>query len=193
VKKIVLTSSGFARNPILLDKFIEFANKQPQDIKILFVSAYPFIDTEDDSIFYYDPKNIFIRERNGLIKQGFKTKNLSNHFLDAKWKGNIMDFNAIYVNGGDVKTYIEGITKDSFKDQIDELINNGGIYAGISAGSRLALAYSPVLLGYADCEIDVHCPNAFPTGPVDRSTKDVIALGEGQALYIAGDEWTVLG
>ena len=72
-------------------------------------------------------------------------------------------------------------------------MNNGGIYAGISAGSFLALSFAPELLGYADCEIDCHCPTAYPTGLVDRTKKEVIALAEGQALFIVGDKWNVVG
>ena len=107
MKKLVLTSGGFACYPVLHDKFIELSGKKPQEIKILFVSAYPFIETQDDTIHYYDPKNVFFRERKSLLETGFLPENLTNHYLDDSWEGNMRDFDTIYFNGGDHKLYNE--------------------------------------------------------------------------------------
>ena len=191
MKKLLLTSGGFARNQTLYEKFIELVDKEPRDIRMLLVSAYPFVEATDDTGF--SPETVFARERKALLERGFLPENLVNHCLRDKWKQNIEDFNAIYVNGGDCKLYAKGIAKRKFRTQIDALVNSGGVYAGISAGSFLAMSFGPKLLCYADCEFDVHSKNRYPAGPVDPSKRDVIALANDQALVVVNDEYTVIG
>lgn len=194
MKKLFLTSGGFAQYQTLSNKFINLVGKNPQDIKILLVSAYPFISEQDDTTHYYDPKNVFFREYNNLIEIGFLSENLVKFYLNDEWKQDIMEFDAIYINGGDGRLYSEGIERNNFRSYIDQLINGGGVYAGISAGSFLALSFGPELLGYADCKFDVHSNVSYPIGTVDRirTKNDIIALANNQTLMIIGDEWTVI-
>ena len=49
MKRLFLTSGGFANYPKLHGAFTDLVNKNPDEMKILLVSAYPFLEAQDDA------------------------------------------------------------------------------------------------------------------------------------------------
>ena len=193
--KLLLTDSGFYdANSDMSKIFFAWIGKEPQGIKVILASNYEFIAEMDETTPPYYPQNIMFRKRQFLIEMGVFPENIYEYFLKNKWEQEIMDYDAIIVNGGNSFEYSAEINRDGFRNEIDKLVNNGGVYVGISAGSFLVMDYGPELLNYViGCKFDVHLPNGegTPLGPVDMDKKEAF-LSSGRALCIIGDEWKII-
>lgn len=72
-----------------------------------------------------------------LAYEQFKNLFFSNvEFIDLEtYSGNLENFSVIYVCGGDTFKLIKSAKKSGFKEEIINLLERGGIYIGVSAGS----------------------------------------------------------
>lgn len=94
-------------------------------------------------------------------------------------------FDAIYVCGGSTKHLVSRMKEINFKQSVDEYINNGGIYVGVSAGSVCASGKYPNGLGFIKNILDVHCDVGTENGSIEND--EPILLTNEQAIYISDD------
>ena len=137
-KKIVLTSCGII-NEALKHEFYKLLNKDIEKVKVLYITTA--IDGEDDS----DTSWIH-EEFQTILDLGIKEENVKEYKMDYDIDLSLYDM--IYMMGGNTFYLLKKIRDTKFDIKLKEVINNGLIYVGSSAGSiilgntiELALAY----------------------------------------------------
>jgi len=176
MKKILLTSTGFD-NKNIEKKFLELLNKNPEDAKVLFIITAA-IDPDAVRILsgcLDDLTNCGIKDEN--IKVYDMHKSMTIEELNA--------FDAIYVCGGSTKHLVARMEEINFRSVVNEYINNGGIYIGVSAGSVCASGKYPNGLGFIKNVLDVHCDVGSELGKIDNDNE--INLDDNQAIFIDED------
>lgn len=123
---IVITSCGFSSDE-LCEKFYTIANKNSlASKKVLYITTA--IDGEvDDDLSWAD------REFDTILNLGFTKENIIEYKIgDAI---NVLDFDAIYMMGGNTFYLLDKIREFGFDAEIRRFLNAGKIYIGSSAGS----------------------------------------------------------
>ncbi len=121
---LLLTSAGFF-NPKVVDKFIEIMG----DPKIKRVAI---ITTASEG----KETNVYSKlAKDQLDKMGFG----SVDFIDLETQGanSVSDYDVVYVCGGNTFKLLKFARETNFKDVIWGILNRGGVYIGVSAGSLL--------------------------------------------------------
>lgn len=177
MKKILLTSTGL-ENENIKAKFLELLDKEPQDVKALFVTTAA---VEPDAIMVLpkcleDLLNCNIKENNITVYDMHKVIPIEE----------LVKYDVIYVCGGSTKYLVDRITELNIKPLIDEYLKQGGIYLGVSAGSVAASGNYPNGLNFLTNELDVHCHTCSNTE--DLSTKNKIFLDDNSAILINEEE-----
>lgn len=177
MRKILLTSAGF-ENENVKNKFLELLNKDVSKVKILFIitaannpGAVRYLSKCLD-----DLTNCNIPEENITVYDMHKLITIEE----------INKYDAIYVCGGNTKYLVERISELSFKSIIDNYIENGGIYVGVSAGSIAASGEYSNGLCFIDNVLNVHCENGTKNGKINNTEN--ICLTDKQAIFIDGKE-----
>lgn len=119
---IILTSTGF-RSPSVCNKFLEIAgNKDNKKVAIITTAAY-----EKENHKY---SQLALSQFQAM---GF----LDIDFYDFENEPNkdLSRYDIIYVCGGNSFKLLKFAKESNFKDSINNLLNKGGIYVGVSAGS----------------------------------------------------------
>lgn len=177
MKKILLTSTGF-ENDNIKNKFLELLNCDVTKAKVLFIitaannpDAVRILPKCLDDLTNCDipDENITIYDMHKLLTQD-----------------EIKKYDAIYVCGGSTKYLVDRISELNFKSIIDNYIENGGIYIGVSAGSVAASGNYQNGLCLIKNNLDVHCESGTENGII--TTDNDIFLTDNQAIFIDGNE-----
>jgi len=129
MKKLLLTSTGFT-NPKLAQEFLKLVNKPASDTKVIFV---PTAARTEEELFYV---NECKRE---LLELGIKSESVLDYNLDRKLTNEeISGVDVIYIAGGNTFYLMQKLRESGFGDIVKELVSNGIIFLGVSAGSVVA-------------------------------------------------------
>lgn len=174
---ILLTSAGF-ENIKIRDKFLECIRKEPCCIRALFI---PTAAITADSIAML-PKCM-----NDLLNCGIPKENISVYDLHKEMsEDEINRFHAVYICGGSTKYLLSRINEVNFNVTLDKFIRQGGVMAGVSAGSIIAARNLPDNLGYLNCILHVHSENGSQAGSINISESPQIWLTDKQAILLTG-------
>ena len=172
-EKNILTSTGFD-NENIMNKFIELLNVDVKDAKVLFI-----ITAANNP----DAVRILSGCLDDLIKCGITDNNITiydMHKLISQEE--INKYDTIYVCGGSTKYLVDRIKELNIKPVIDEYIEDGGIYIGVSASSVCASGEYKDGLGFIENKLNVHCDKGTPNGIINFN--DDIYLTDNQAIFI---------
>jgi len=173
--KILLTSAGFESNEVQ-NVFLRFLGKAPQDTKALFI---PTAANNADAI------AVLPKCMNDLLKIGIAEKNIQVFDLHRALSfEELSAFDAVYFTGGSPQYLMERINKTGFNAHLNEFVNNGGIYVGVSAGSYVAAGNLPDSLGFLKATLKVHTENGTPVGVFDNDAVTHIDLTDKNAVVI---------
>jgi len=129
--KLFLTSSGLPQE--YRQEFINFIDKDLRDLSVGFIANGADLDENN---WYVD------KAKNELKEIGLKFEDVDlRHFVgksSATLQEVLSKFDMIYVNGGDTFYLLDLMRKVNFEPVIRDLLNNGKIYFGTSAGSVVA-------------------------------------------------------
>ncbi len=176
MKKIILTSTGFD-NINIKNKFISLLKKEPKDVKVLFI-----ITAANDP----DAVRILSGCLDDLTSCGIEDSNIKVYDMHKIISfEEIQHYDAIYVCGGSTRYLVDRINEIGFKAIIDQYIDNGGIYIGVSAGSVAASGSFECGLKLIENKLDVHCKTGSNNGIVDYNSE--IKLTDNQAIFINDD------
>jgi dipeptidase E len=119
--KIVLTSTGLSSENIKNYCINLFSNLAKKSVAIITTAA----------------ENKENNKYSKLAYEQFKNLSFSNiEFVDLEvYSGELDSFSVIYVCGGDTFKLIKAAQNSNFSKQIINLLERGGIYIGVSAGS----------------------------------------------------------
>ena len=130
--KLLLTSTGLT-NQKIKNKFLELVNKTPSKIKIIFL---PTASRSKEELKYVQASKQELIDL-GIPEQNIKTISLDKK-LDEKIEYNeIMNFDVIYVCGGNTFYLLKKVRESGFDRIITKFIDSGKLYFGVSAGSIL--------------------------------------------------------
>ena len=197
MKRLLLTSTGF-NNRRFSKLFLEKINKEPADIKVIFI---PTAVIDDDARFmlpycYKDltdigilPENIFIYELRHLTSQGYTKSDFSQNFrlLSIEEMG---EYDAIYFCGGDEAYLLSEINRTGFKENMKTAVEKGLFYIGTSAGAVMAAKNLPNNLEFLENQLYVHCGEGTPCGKLPSHQS--IHLTDQQAIWIEGDNYEII-
>lgn len=183
MKQMLLTSSGFD-NEKIRDKFIELLNKPMEVAKVLFI---PTASLRKNNVLYI---NACLDE---IQAAGFKKENIDTYRMDhALNDKSILNYDAIYVAGGETSYLFEQMQAVNFKGELDLFFSTekAGVYIGVSAGS---IALTRGYLNYFDFELKVHCDDDFPYGQMDLEKTLTVSLSDNQCVLMQGESISIFG
>ncbi|HAN10492.1 MAG TPA: hypothetical protein DCP90_07750 [Clostridiales bacterium] len=181
MKKILLTSAGF-ENQNIQNKFMGLINKEPKDIKVLFITTAAI---EPDAIMVL-PKCL-----EDLLNCHISMENITVYDMHKLIEiEELKKYDAVYVCGGKTSYLADRMNEVGFKKVIDEYINHGGIYIGVSAGSVAASGKYKNGLNFIKNILDVHCADGTPAGEI--KTTDEIKLTDNQAILVTDNNITII-
>lgn len=126
MKNIFLTSSGFS-NPAIMDRVEEFFGGNLGDKKVAILTTA----SEDKE------KNEFAVLAFSQLK-GMGFGDVIFFDLEKQDPQELLDFEVVYVNGGNTYYLLHWTKKSGFDIVIKEFLQKGGLYIGVSAGSIIA-------------------------------------------------------
>lgn len=177
MRNVLLTSTGFD-NDNIKNKFLSLLNKNISEVKVLFVITAA-----------QDPGAVRILSGclDDLTKCNISDDNITIYDMHKKLDINEINiYDAIYVCGGCTKYLVQRMDEINFKEQVNEYLNNGGIYIGVSAGTIAFSNKYPNEFNLINNIVDVHCNNGNKNGIIDY-TND-INLTDNQAIFIDDDK-----
>lgn len=185
-RKLLLTSTGF-ENPNIGRLFLNTIDMEPSKLRILFVDTAA-ISEEDKSILsecYNELYNLGIINSNITTKSDLKCLTIKECSID---------YDCIYVAGGDENYLLNHINNSGFRNVLLSLINQyNKYYIGVSAGSYICGSLIPNNLNIIKNPLDVHCTkNIANDGIVENNLNIPIYLSDRQALYIENDLMKVI-
>jgi len=173
LRKLILTSAGFDNRKIR-DKFIELIDKKPNSIKVLFIPTAAVTESQ---------KDIIPLCKNELIDIGIHETHITSYdFEQPMTLDEMLVFDAIYVCGGSTKYLLEKMNNGYLP--LENYLNQGGVYLGVSAGSIAMTTTHENGLGYIDCHLKVHRQKGSLNGSIDLNQVDTIALTDDQAIVV---------
>jgi len=126
--KLLLTSNGFENKEIGLT-FKQLFDKDINLVKILFI---PIASRTEEELYY-------IKEsKNELLNLGVLSNNIFEYNPEKSDISNFSNLDCIYICGGNTYYLLDVLKKTGFNKKIIELVNNGVIYVGVSAGTIIA-------------------------------------------------------
>ena len=125
--KLILSSCDF-RNEKSKQVILENLGKPIEECKVL------FIPNEKANIRRIKNKKYLPR----LLEAGFSEDNIMvfNYYDSEKFFG--LNFDAVYVSGGNTFGTFERLKECNFTEEIVKLVKNGAVYIGGSAGAHIA-------------------------------------------------------
>lgn len=181
MKKILLTSAGF-ENINIQNKFLELINKDPKDIKALFITTAAI---EPDAILML-PKCL-----NDLLNCGISKDNIVVYDMHKLISFNeIKKYDVVYVCGGSTRYLLSRMNEVGFNKVIRDYVNNGGFYIGVSAGSVAASGKYENNLNFINNVLNVHCEVGDPVGDIKKDGD--INLANSQAILITNNECRII-
>lgn len=204
MRKLFLSSAGIV--PETQRDFLDLLGRDPRDLTVAFIptAAYPefdksYVKTSIDQIESLGMKTVEV----DLVKEN--RKSLIDKFENV---------DIIWVNGGNTFFLLEAIRKSGFDTFIGNLLDEGKIYVGASAGSYVACPTIEAArwkhlddteftkidnldaLGLVDFLIIAHYEEKYRQAVIDGSkTTDypVVALTDEQAIVVVGDNYKIVG
>ena len=172
---LLLTSCGL-ETPAITDTFLRMLPKAPSETRALFI---PTAACNPDAI------EVLPKCLHDLLKIGIPRENITVHDLhDPIEEPLSAQWDAVYLCGGDTRYLLRRINESGFRERLLQLISEGGVVLGVSAGSLIFADNLPENLGLLPCPLDVHCPDdaCDRPGPVHFRDQTRIRLGNRQAL-----------
>ncbi len=129
MKKLLLTSAAFV-NPKIVQEFLRLVNKEPNQIKVLFI---PTAAISDGALRYVKSS------KKELEHLGIQSKNILEFNCDKNSDNTkLKEIDVIYVCGGNTFYLLHKIRESGFDKKIIKMVNKGKVFVGVSAGSILA-------------------------------------------------------
>jgi len=128
MRKLFLTSGGLPNET--RDAFLKLLGKNPQDTRVAFIPTAK--DPEEDQS--YVQRSLDQLDELGFVYESTDLKEYSKETLGEK----LTQFDVIYVNGGNTFYLLDWIRKSGFDQIIGDLLDQGKIYLGVSAGTIVA-------------------------------------------------------
>lgn len=196
-RHLFLTSSGLTEN--MVNSFFNIIGKCPEEVKILYI---PTAGIETDSaregiaLCLYELSlmgirygNIFIYNLELILSKGYK-RTYSAYVTDEHIASRLMtteelkEFDAVFVSGGDSTVLCREMVRTGFDCVLEQAVNDGLVYVGISAGSMYAAGNLNDGLKIIPNPIIPHW-NEDKLVSLPTDSKE-IQLADGQAVYIEG-------
>ena len=181
MKNILLTSAGF-ENIIIQNKFLELIKKDPKDIKTLFIITAAI---EPDAIRML-PKCLDDLLNCGILENNITVYNM-HELINSD---DIKKYDAVYVCGGSTQYLLNRMNENGFNKVLNDYVNNGGFYIGVSAGSVAASGKYENNLLFINNVLNVHCDVGSQNGVINNN--EVINLTNNQAILITDDECKII-
>lgn len=205
-QKLFLTSAGLPKE--IRDPFIKLLPKKPEESTVAFIptAADPYADK------WFVEKDKELLKEMGMKIQEVDLKTEKKDSLLAK----LSDFDVIYIAGGNTFYLLYWIRKSGFEEIINQLLNDGKIYVGSSAGS-IIMGPDIELAGWDDInepdEMIITLENTTALNivpfvvsphfvekdkePLSQRSKTVnypiIAINDKQAVLCIGDKHEIVG
>lgn len=196
-RHLFLTSGGLTKN--MKTSFFNIIGKRPEEVKILYI---PTAGIETDgaregiAVCLYELSLMGIRSENILVynlelilSKGYK-RTYSAYVTDGHIVSRLInteelkEFDAVFVGGGDSAVLCREMVRTGFDCVIEQAVNEGLVYVGISAGSMYAAGNLEDGLNIIPNPITPHWNGDKLTSlPIDS---EEIKLADGQAVYIEG-------
>lgn len=196
-RHLFLTSDGLTEN--MKTSFFNIIGKRPEEVKILYI---PTAGIETDgaregiAVCLYELSLMGIRSENILVynlelilSKGYK-RTYSAYVTDGHILSRLInteelkEFDAVFVGGGDAAVLCREMVRTGFDCVIEQAVNAGLVYVGISAGSMYAAGNLEDGLNIIPNSIIPHWNGDKLTSlPIDNVE---IKLADGQAVYIEG-------
>lgn len=163
-----------------------------------------YMDSYDDIISILKNKNVAIivnaklltedRTNSNVVHQELNKKNIKSKIIDLyNDKFNILDYDALYLSGGEPRNLMDAIIKSRNYENIRKFIDNGGIVIGQSAGAMIFnKKYLDTTTGdllimdngfdYCDKIIVPHYTN-LPRDLLDKIPNNVLKINDNDKLY----------
>lgn len=194
-RHLFLTSDGLTEN--MKTSFFNIIGKRPEEVKILYI---PTAGIETDgaregiAVCLYELSLMGIRSENILVynlelilSKGYK-RTYSAYVTDGHILSRLInteelkEFDAVFVGGGDAAVLCREMVRTGFDCVIEQAVNAGLVYVGISAGSMYAAGNLEDGLNIIPNSIIPHWNGDKLTSlPIDNVE---IKLADGQAVYI---------
>lgn len=194
-RHLFLTSDGLTEN--MKTSFFNIIGKRPEEVKILYI---PTAGIETDgaregiAVCLYELSLMGIRSENILVynlelilSKGYK-RTYSAYVTDGHILSRLInteelkEFDAVFVGGGDAAVLCREMVRTGFDCVIEQAVNAGLVYVGISAGSMYAAGNLEDGLNIIPNSIIPHWNGDKLTSlPIDS---EEIKLADGQAVYI---------
>lgn len=196
-RHLFLTSSGLTEN--MKTSFFNIIGKSPEEVKILYI---PTAGIESDgaregiAVCLYELSLMGIRSENILVynlelvlSKGYKRTysayvtagHIASRLINTE---ELKEFDAVFVGGGDSAVLCREMVRTGFDCVIEQAVNAGLVYVGISAGSMYAAGNLEDGLNIIPNPIIPHWNGDKLTClPIDSKE---IKLADGQAVYIEG-------
>jgi peptidase E len=183
MQKIILTANGLENNNIG-KKFIQLVNKEPSEIKAVFV---PTAANNADAI------EVLPKCMHDLLDLGIPADNIFVYDLHYKMEyDELIKYDVIYFCGGSTSYLLKRINETGFKPSLKKFVDNGGIYIGVSAGSIIVANNLPENLEYLNCKLDVHGKEGIGAGEFDPKNYSNIKLPDYRAIIIQDNKYEVI-
>ena len=196
-RHLFLTSSGLTKDMNI--SFFNIIEKRPEEVKIL---SIPTAGIETDgaregiaiclyelSLMGIPYENIFIYNLELILSKGYKRtysayvtdEHIASKLLTAE---ELKEFDAVFVGGGDSAVLCREMVRTGFDCVLEQAVNDGLVYVGISAGSMYAAGNLDDGLKIIPNPIIPHW-NGDKLVSLPTDSKE-IQLADGQAVYIEG-------
>jgi dipeptidase E len=160
MNNIILTSTGFS-NPKILKEAKRFFGS---DISVLPDKKAAIITTASAD----KEKNEFaLLAYSHLSDMGFGE--VAFFDFERDYARELLDFDLVFVNGGNTYYLLDWIRKSNFDETIKEFLEKGGLYIGVSAGSIVAGPSIEILNFTGGDENAVGLMDFSGLGLIDRS------------------------
>lgn len=196
-RHLFLTSDGLTEN--MKTSFFNIIGKRPEEVKILYI---PTAGIETDgaregiAVCLYELSLMGIRSENILVynlelilSKGYK-RTYSAYVTDGHILSRLInteelkEFDAVFVGGGDAAVLCREMVRTGFDCVIEQAVNAGLVYVGISAGSMYAA-------GNLEDGLNIIPNSIIPHWNGDKLTSlpigsEEIKLADRQTIYVEG-------
>lgn len=194
---LFLTSSGLTKS--MVNSFFNIIGKCPDEVKILYVPTAA-IETDgaregiaiclhELSLMGIRSENVFVYNLELILSKGYQ-RTYSAYVTDEPIVSRLMGteelrkFDAVFVGGGDSAVLCREMVRTGFDCVLEQALNAGLVYVGISAGSMYAAGNFEKGLNIIPNPIIPHWTGEkLMNMPIDCGE---IQLADGQAVYIEG-------
>lgn len=198
MKKLLLTSNGIQGN--IKEFFLTKIDKRVEDIKVIYVpNAAIHMDMARELLAVYleqllelgiQLENITIYNLQYLLSYDYKRAYSSqvkeiSPLLRLMTVEEMNQYDMIVFTGGESTILLQEINRTGFNITLNQAVDNGLFYVGISAGSMIAAGNLPNNLGYLKQSMIPHCKEG--TSCENLSLCSEIYLSDEQAIFINDD------